>query len=38
MTTCLNHFGIFDDLVVGSAGGMKDIVDVQDAAAKVITL
>lgn len=37
-TTCLNHFGVFDDLAVGTAGGMKDIVDAQDAAAKVITL
>jgi hypothetical protein len=37
-TTCLNHFGVFDDLAVGTAGGMKDIVDAQDAAAKVVTL
>ena len=37
-TTCLNHFGVFDDLAVGAAQGMKDIVDAQDAAAKVITL
>jgi len=37
-TTCLNHFGVFDDLAVGVAQGMKDIVDAQDAAAKVITL
>lgn len=37
-TTCLNHFGVFDDLSVGTAGGMKDIVDAQDAAARVITL
>ena len=37
-TTCLNHFGVFDDLAVGTAGGMKDIVDVQDQAAKVIPL
>lgn len=37
-TTCLNHFDILDDLAVGTAGGMKDIVDAQDAAGKVITL
>lgn len=37
-TTCLNHLGILDDLAVGKAGGMKDIVDAQDAASKVITL
>jgi intracellular sulfur oxidation DsrE/DsrF family protein len=37
-TTCLNHFGIYDDLAVGIAGGMKEIVDRQAAAAKVITL
>lgn len=37
-TTCLNHYGVFDDLAVGTAGGMKDIVDEQDAASKVITL
>ncbi|MEN8007350.1 MAG: DsrE family protein [Candidatus Krumholzibacteriota bacterium] len=37
-TTCLNHFGILDSLAVGTAGGMKDIVDVQDEASKVITL
>lgn len=37
-TTCLNHFDIFEDLKVGTAGGMKDIVDAQVAAAKVITL
>lgn len=37
-TTCLNHFDLFDDLAVGEAGGMKGIIDVQDEAAKVITL
>ena len=37
-TTCLNHFGMLDALAVGTAEGMKEIVDVQDAAAKVITL
>ena len=37
-TTCLNHYGILDDLAVGAAGGMKEIVEAQWAAAKVITL
>ena len=37
-TTCLNHFGLLDELQVGTAGGMKEIVDAQHAAAKVITL
>ncbi|MCP4290226.1 MAG: hypothetical protein GY780_00150 [bacterium] len=37
-TTCLNHFEIFDDLKVGTAGSMKDIVDIQWAAEKLITL
>lgn len=37
-TTCLNHFEIFDDLQVGTAGGMKEIVDAQWDAEKVITL
>ncbi len=37
-TTCLNHFGLFDELQAGAAGGMKEIVDAQWSAAKVITL
>ena len=37
-TTCLNHLGLFDDLKVGTAGGMKEIIEAQAAAAKVITL
>jgi sulfur relay (sulfurtransferase) complex TusBCD TusD component (DsrE family) len=37
-TTCLNHFGLLDELAVGEAKGMKEIVDAQMAAAKVITL
>ena len=37
-TTCLNYFNIFDDLAVGEAGGMKDIIEVQWAVEKVITL
>ena len=37
-TTCLNHFGALEELAVGVAGGMKEIVEAQDGAAKVITL
>ena len=37
-TTCLNHFELFDDLAVGEAGGMKDIIEAQWAVDKVITL
>jgi intracellular sulfur oxidation DsrE/DsrF family protein len=37
-TTCLNHFELLDDLAVGKAGSMKDIIEAQDAGAKVITL
>ncbi|MFH2051334.1 MAG: DsrE family protein [bacterium] len=37
-TTCLNHFDLLDELQVGVAGGMKDIVEAQWEADKVITL
>ncbi|HPF70510.1 MAG TPA: DsrE family protein [Candidatus Krumholzibacteria bacterium] len=37
-TTCLNHFGVMNELAVGSAVGMKEIVEAQWGAAKVITL
>ncbi len=37
-TTCLNFFGLFEELKVGTAGGMKDIVEAQWRADKVITL
>lgn len=37
-TTCLNHFGLLDSLQAGVAGGMKEIVEVQWSADKVITL
>jgi len=37
-TTCLNHFGLMGELAVGEAKGMKEIVDAQWGAAKVITL
>lgn len=37
-TTCLNFFELYDELAVGEAGGMTDIVQAQWAARKVITL
>ncbi len=37
-TTCLNFFELLADLAVGEAGGMKDIVEAQWVAEKVITL
>ena len=37
-TTCLNHFGLFEELKAGAAGGMKDILDAQWKAEKTITL
>ncbi len=36
--TCLNHYGIIDNMVVGIAGTMADIINLQNAASKVITL
>lgn len=36
-TTCLNFFDLLDDLQVGTASGMKDIVDAQWSADKLIT-
>lgn len=35
--TCLDHYGRRDDLKVGEAGGMDDIVDLIAAADKVVT-
>jgi len=37
-STCLNYYQLMDELKVGTAGGMKDIVEAQWAADKVITL
>lgn len=37
-TTCLNFYDVMDRLSVGNAGGMKEIVDSQWGAAKVITI
>ncbi|MBK8164622.1 MAG: DsrE family protein [bacterium] len=37
-TTCLNFFGLADRLQAGAAGSMKDIVEMQWNAKRVITL
>ena len=37
-STCLNFFDVEDELQVGTAGSMKDIVAAQWATVKVITL
>ena len=37
-TTCLNFFDLYDERAVGEAGSMKDIVEAQWGAEKVITL
>ena len=37
-TTCLNYYSLFDDLQVGNAVGMKEIVAAQWGADKVITI
>lgn len=37
-TTCLNHYGVMQQLRVGAAGSMKEIVAAQWNAQKVITL
>lgn len=37
-TTCLNFYEAIDRLAVGTAMGMKEIVDAQWEAAKVITI
>jgi selenium metabolism protein YedF len=36
--TCLNYFGLEDDLQVGLQGGMTDIIEAQWRAEKVIAL
>jgi len=36
--TCLNYFGLADELQVGLMGGMPDIIEAQWRAEKVITL
>ncbi len=37
-STCLNYFGLADQVRVGIVGGMTDILDTQWRAEKVITL
>ena len=37
-TTCLEYLDLLDDLAVGKAGSMKDIIAAQATAARVITL
>ena len=37
-TTCLNYFDLYDELQVGAAIGMREIMDAQWRADKVITL
>ncbi len=36
--TCLDHYGLLDQVRVGIVGGMGDIISAQTLAAKVITL
>jgi selenium metabolism protein YedF len=36
--TCLNHYGLEDQVEVGIVGGMTDIIEAQWRADKVITL
>jgi hypothetical protein len=37
-STCLNYFGLMDQVQIGIPGGMADIIDAQAKASKVITL
>jgi len=37
-STCLNHFGLEEQVQVGVVGGMTDIIEAQWRADKVITL
>lgn len=37
-STCLNYFGLTDQVQVGIIGGMADIIEAQVRAAKVITI
>jgi len=37
-STCLNSFGLTDDVAVGIIGSMADILEAQTRAGKVITL
>lgn len=37
-STCLNYYGLLDQVQVGIVGGMSDIIEAQFRAGKVITL
>lgn len=37
-STCLDHYGITDQVQVGIVGGMPDIIEAQTKASKVITI
>jgi len=37
-STCLNYFGLIDQIRVGITGGMNDIIEAQWRASKVITI
>ena len=37
-STCLEHYGLTDQVVVGIVGGMTDILEAQVKSARVITL
>ena len=37
-STCLDYFGIANQIQVGIVGGMTDIIEAQTKAAKIITL
>jgi intracellular sulfur oxidation DsrE/DsrF family protein len=37
-STCLNYFGLIEQVRLGLVGGMPDIIEAQIQAAKVITL
>ncbi len=36
--TCLNHYGLWDQVEVGLVGSMTDIIDAQKKATKVVSL
>jgi hypothetical protein len=36
--TCLDHYGLIDRVAVGEVGNMAQVIELQAAAAKVITL
>jgi selenium metabolism protein YedF len=37
-STCLNHYGLADNVRVGVVGGMTDIIEAQWRAGKVVTV